>query len=471
MVSALTILNVALKVTLRNASLWLWDDVEFAYRVQHGSLYAHSPGYPGYMLLGRFSYLLYHHFTGQVPSEQPMILLSAILGGLIVLPAYFLIRTLLGKKQAAIGSLFIIINPFISQMSAYGMSDIPSVFFVTFSVALFYFGLKKDNLKILLLSAIAYGFSVQIRLTNFLLFPLFLVATLNRKQSLRNPRKCLVLFALVAVFSAFIGYAPLLCKLGPRGFFKFMTQYHQENAVNYTVEVMKERILFATKDLTDWITPLAGIMCLVGFHLLFLRRRPLFYDFSVWILSYVSFSLLYGPIPQFNRFCLPIYPALSLLFAHALERPITKVDRMLRGKWKLKKLSGLASFGLMLLVFVSMTVWSLPTYDGLQYWSHSQSPAKKFSLWINETVPYDSVIVAGEYCWVVKYYTNLPNSIWGSDPSWVSYSVNKELRNGRHVFIVSTHLKKCEFLTEKFDLEIYAQFDNRLKLYQILPES
>lgn len=97
--------NLGLKIVLRNASLSQWDDVEYAWRVQHGTLYAHTPGYPGYMVLGRAFYLLTSFITG-ADSGQAMILLSAIFGGLLVIPVYLLIRTLLGKKEAIIGSLF-----------------------------------------------------------------------------------------------------------------------------------------------------------------------------------------------------------------------------------------------------------------------------------------------------------------------------------------------------------------------------
>ena len=54
----LVIISLGLRIILRNASLSVWDDVEYAFRVQHGSLYAHSPGYPGYMIIGRAFYLL-----------------------------------------------------------------------------------------------------------------------------------------------------------------------------------------------------------------------------------------------------------------------------------------------------------------------------------------------------------------------------------------------------------------------------
>jgi len=191
--SILLSLGLGLRIVLRNATLTLWDDVEFTWRVQVGQMYAHSPGYPGYIALGRGFYLLMSSLGG-ANSAESMILLSAILGGLLVIPVYVLIRTLLGRNEAIVGSLFVIIIPIIADMSAQAMSDVTSVFFVTLAVCLLYFGLAKKNNKVLLLSAAICGFSVAVRLTNLLLFPFFIVAAYNYVPQMPNRKAFITLF-------------------------------------------------------------------------------------------------------------------------------------------------------------------------------------------------------------------------------------------------------------------------------------
>jgi 4-amino-4-deoxy-L-arabinose transferase-like glycosyltransferase len=470
--SVLVSLNLGLKIILRNASLSVWDDVEYAYRVQHGMLYAHSPGYPGYMVLGRAFYLVYSFLT-RATSEQSMILLSAIFGGLLVVPVYLLIRTLLGKKEAIIGSLFVILNSYLAEMSAQAMSDISSAFFVALAASLLYFGLSKKNNKVILLSAAVYGFSIAIRLTNLVLFPFFIVAAYNSMRRWPNNRTLIALFVSISVLFGVITYIPLLYEKGLSGFIGFLTEYHDVNAVTYTLENMKERTLLLTNNLVDSITPIASVICLIGMWQLYLKRKALFRDLFTWIFAYLFFSVLYGPATQMNRFSLPMYPASAVLFSYGLSGQISKLRRIFTGKKV--NISALIACGLLVLVFASIILWSLPTYSGLEYWSENPFPQKLVALWINRTVPTNSTIIGGSYCWVLQYYMDLPvptsRLIWGSDPSWVTYSVNRTLAEGNYVFIVSVQLESCKFLAENFEIRFYAKYDETLSLYEILPKS
>lgn len=474
--STLVSLNLALKILLRKASLSIWDDVEYAYRVQHGMLYAHSPGYPGYMILGRIFYLTYSFFTG-ASSEQSMILLSAVLGGLLVIPVYLLIRTLWGTKEAITGSLFVMLNPFLAEMSSQAMSDIPSVFFIALAVSLFYFGFSKNNMKIITFSAAVYGFSIAVRLTNLIALPFFLVAAYSRMRQSFNRTRALTLIALFLSISAFcsgITYIPLICEKGLNGFIGFLTEYHEVNQVSYTIVTLKERILFLTSNLIDSITPVASVICLLGLYQLFLKQKAIFRDFCIWIFTYLSFFVLYGPAVQMNRFSLPVYPVLAATFAYGLRDQFSKLKRTVREKRKANP-NTWVTFGFLFLIFSSIFVWSLPIYRDLEYWSrHSFSP-KLVALWIARTVPAESVIVCGSYCWVLQYYLDLPDPsprlIWGDDPSWVTYSINKSLAEGKRVFVVSEQVERCKFLAENFKLELYGQYDETLSLYEIFSRS
>jgi len=473
MLSILVSLNLGLKIALRNASLQIWDDVEYAYRVQHGMLYAHSPGYPGYMILGRIFYLIFSIFT-EARSEQSMILLSAIFGGLLVIPVYLLIRTLLGNREAIIGSLFVILNPYLAEMSSQALSDISSVFFVALGVSLLYFGLFKGNVKVILFSAAVYGFSIAIRLTNLIAFPFFLVAAYSRMRQWSNWRVLTALFLSISVFCGGITYTPLLYAKGLDGFISFLTEYHTVNEVTYTIVTMRERILLLISNLIDSITPVASVICLIGLYKLFLEHKALFRDLFIWIFAYLSFFVLYGPATQINRLSLPAYPAFAVVFAYGLKDQFSKLMKMPRTGRKLNPIT-LISCGFIILVFSSVIIWSVPTYRWLEYYSRNPFRPKLVALWINRTVPADSTIIGGPYCWVLQYYMDLPDPsprlIWSYDSSWITYSVNERLSEGRRVFTVSEVVERCDFLAENFKLELYAQYDGTLSLYEILPKS
>ncbi len=469
----LLFVNLVLKIVLRNASLSQWDDVEYSWRVQHGTLYAHTPGYPGYMVLGRAFYLFTSFICG-VDSGQAMILLSTIFGGLLVIPIYLLIRTLLGKKEAIIGALFVMLNPLIAEMSAQAMSDIISVFFITLAVSLLYFGLSAKNNKIILLSSVVFGFSVAIRLTNFMLFPFFVVATFSNMSQFPNRKAFFSLFLSILVFFSAIAYIPLVIEKGISGFIGFLTEYNGVNAVSYTFETMKIRTLVLTNDLISSVTPIACVFCLIGIYVLFLKRKVLFRDLLIWIIAFILLFLLYGnPTTQMNRYILPVYPALAVLFSYGLYISTSKLNWII--KQKKVKVRALTAYSLIVIVFASIVFFSLPTYQSLTYWSENQYPTKPIALWINQTVPANSTIIGGSFCWILQYYLDLPiptpRLIWDANPSWITYATNKSLANGNPVFIVSERLESYKFLTQNFDESFYARYNETLLLYEITPKS
>jgi 4-amino-4-deoxy-L-arabinose transferase-like glycosyltransferase len=402
-----------------------------------------------------------------------MVLLSAIFGGLLVIPVYLLIRTLLGRNEAIVGSLFVILNPFIADMSAQAMSDVTSVFFVTLAVCLLYFGLTKKNNKVILLSAAICGFSVAVRLTNLLLFPFFIVVAYINVPQMPNRKAFITLFISFMAFFGVIAYLPLLFELGFSGFVGFMTQYNASNAVSYTFETMMERTLVLGNNLFFSITPIASIISLVGIYQFFVKHKAILRDIFVWILPYLIFFLLYGPADHMNRFILPVYPALALLFTYGVFASISKLKKIVNVKKA--NFTTLTACSLVLLVFGSIIAFSLPTYGSLEYWSENPAPSKAIAYWINQTIPANSVIIGGQYCWVLAYYVDTPNCphaiIWNSDPSEVTHSINKSLAEGDCTFIVSDQLESYKFLIENFNVTFYAKYDETVSLYEILPKS
>ena len=470
-ISFLFIFGLVFKIALRNSSLTMWDDVEFTWRVQIGQFYAHSPGYPGYMVIGRGFYLLASALSG-LNAAQSMILLSAIFGALLVIPVYLLIRTVLGKRQAIVGSLFVILNPFIAEMSAQAMSDIVSVFFVTLAASLLYFGFSRKNNKIILLSAAICGFSVAVRLTNLLFFPFFIVVAYNYLPQLPSRKKLMALFVSFMAFFGAIAYLPLLFELGFRGFIGFMTMYGSSNAVLYTYDVMIQRLSILGNDLFYSVTPIASVIALVGIYQFILKRRALLRELAVWVLPYLIFFLLYGPADHMNRFILPVYPALALLFTFGMFTVFSKLKILRRIKFKVN-IKRWAAFGLILVVFGSIIVFSYPTYSSLEYYSINPYSSKPIAFWINQTLPAKYTIVGGSYCWVLQYYIHVPwpHLVWGNDPSWVTESVNTSLSQDCLAFTVTDELQSCKSISNNFNVTFYAKYDNTLSLDKLLPKT
>jgi hypothetical protein len=252
-----------------------------------------------------------------------------------------------------------------------------------------------------------------------------------------------------------------------------MTEYSASNAVSYTFETMTERTLVLGNDLFFSITPIASIISLVGIYQFFVKRKTILRDISVWVFPYLIFFLLYGPADHMNRFILPVYPALALLFTYGVFASISKLRKIMNVKKA--NLTTLTACGLVVLVFGSIIAFSLPTYSSLEYWSENPAPSKAIAYWINQTIPANSVVIGGQYCWVLAYYVDTPNYthliIWNSDPSEVTHSINTSLAEGDCAFIVSDQLASYKFLTENFNVTFYAKYNETLSLYEILPKS
>ena len=138
----LTVLALVSRVFLTTISLGEVDSGNFCNALKYGydisHFRPHAPGYPIFVLM---AWPLYLMTTDCITS---LALVSAVLGALVIIPFYLLVKTIVGGLIAFIGSVALIVNPLHWTFSEAMLSDVPSTFFVVLSAYLVYRGRSCD---------------------------------------------------------------------------------------------------------------------------------------------------------------------------------------------------------------------------------------------------------------------------------------------------------------------------------------
>ena len=138
----LIVLALISRVSLTTISLGEVDSGNFCNALKYGydiSLFRpHAPGYPIFVFM---AWPLYLVTTDCITS---FVLVSAVLGSLVVIPFYLLLKSIGGGLIAAVGSVALIANPLHWTFSGAMLSDVPSTFFVVLSAYLVYRGRSCD---------------------------------------------------------------------------------------------------------------------------------------------------------------------------------------------------------------------------------------------------------------------------------------------------------------------------------------
>ena len=129
----LMILALVSRVPLTTISIGEVDSGNFCNALKYGydvSLFRpHAPGYPIFVFLAWPLYLI----TGNCITS--LALVSAVLGALVVIPFYLLLKAIGGILIAFVGSVALIANPLHWAFSEAMLSDVPSTFFVVLSAS------------------------------------------------------------------------------------------------------------------------------------------------------------------------------------------------------------------------------------------------------------------------------------------------------------------------------------------------
>lgn len=206
---------VAFLLRLQFISPWLedWDSVQFAQAMHEFSLILHQPhppGYPLYILLGKFFLLPLGN------DNLALSFLSVLLGSLTVVPLYLLSKKMFGNKIAAISSLIFIITPVHWTLSEVALTNIPGQFFLLFIIYLLFNFL--NNKKAIILISGLFGLMLGIRFTEF---PIMVSLTILVIFYHRNLKLALYSF-LLFIIGISIWLIPLVLITG---FDQFLSSY------------------------------------------------------------------------------------------------------------------------------------------------------------------------------------------------------------------------------------------------------
>lgn len=156
----------------------------------------HPPGYPIYIFMA----WTLKAIVGD--ALLSLTLVSAILGSLAAIPFYLLLRDMLGRGMAVLGTLLFLVNPLIWSVSESALSDAPSMFFAVMVAWLSYKG--RHSNAAFLLAVIASSLAIGVRQPNaaLLILPAFSLAYrlfVTRNLSWRLPLAGASLFTITTL--------------------------------------------------------------------------------------------------------------------------------------------------------------------------------------------------------------------------------------------------------------------------------
>ena len=165
---ALFALALSTRLPLLSVSLDEVDAANFHNALAYGYnvpwLRPHAPGYPVYMFMG----WIFQGF-GNDPLRS-LTLLSAILGSLVVIPFFLLVREIAGTKISVLATMLFIVNPLVWSLSEAALSDTPSMFFGVLLAWLSFRARHSD--RAFLFACVVASLAIGIRQPNMALLPL-----------------------------------------------------------------------------------------------------------------------------------------------------------------------------------------------------------------------------------------------------------------------------------------------------------
>lgn len=186
----LIIFSFAIRFYFRSNYLDDWDSVQFVMGLEEYSIPAHQPhppGYPLYIFIGH----IFYFFIGD--SLTTFTLISAIFGTLALIPTYLISKEIFDERVGLLSAVLLSFAPAQMLFSEVVMTDIVSLFFVTFTAYLLYLGIRST--KYLYFGALMVGITAGIRMTDIIMVTMLLLILLYMKDL----RKCFISGLLVLI--------------------------------------------------------------------------------------------------------------------------------------------------------------------------------------------------------------------------------------------------------------------------------
>lgn len=138
----------------------------------------HPPGYPVYVFMGNLV---------RLALGDPMLslcVLSALLGSLAVVPFYWLLDDIVGRRFAVAGALVFIVQPLGWSFSETALGDVPAMCVAVWMAWISY--RARDNMRVFLVACIVASLMVGVRQSSLALVPLLLVPIVYRQGPWRQ---------------------------------------------------------------------------------------------------------------------------------------------------------------------------------------------------------------------------------------------------------------------------------------------
>ena len=314
---AITIFSLIIHLIYRAPYLEDWDSVQFALGLHQYSVILHQPhppGYPIYILFGKFIYL----FTKS--DIQSLTFLSALFGSLAIIPLFFLTKKMFSPTVAYIASIIFVLLPIEWLLSEVANSNITGLFF-TLILAYFIYTWSRTptKFKTVILGALA-ALVLGIRFTDFPVIIALLGVFIIKKHSWKYSLYLLASF----IISISLWLIPLLIITGPIEFYgayrevaNYVTWHDTLLGQSYTFKhLIKVRIEYLWQLLQSAYTQIFIFISIFSFFIFCLkkeiRKQFYFYFLLTWFFSYfIPLVFFYNlELPQYT---LPLLPPLVII--------------------------------------------------------------------------------------------------------------------------------------------------------------
>lgn len=303
-----------------------WDSVQFALALHDYSIVSHQPhppGYPIYILLGRFINIF---FSNDI---KTLTFISALFSSLSIIPLFFLAKKIFNQTTAILTISFFVFIPLVWILSEVALTDIPGLFFII-TVAYLIYITKNNNTNFILVSLLS-GLILGFRTNNIsIIISLLFLVWLHR----RDIKLALLSFTFFLCGIA-IWLIPLIIITGLNQFlfsYSVITKYviwhdiflGNNLGIKSIVKIKLEQFWYLLK---ISYSPLFSLISLITFIYIYAQRKKwrLFeYQFlGIWIIAQL--------IPQFTvfnlempRHLLPLFPPLLILISSIFAKIIKR---------------------------------------------------------------------------------------------------------------------------------------------------
>ena len=355
----LIIFSFAIRFYFRSNYLDDWDSVQFVMGLEEYSIPAHQPhppGYPLYIFIGR----IFYFFIGD--SLTTFTLISAIFGTLALIPTYLISKEIFDERVGLLSAVLLSFAPAQMLFSEVVMTDIVSLFFVTFTAYLLYLGIKST--KYLYFGALMVGITAGIRMTDIIMVAMLLLILLY----IRDLKKCFISGLLVLMgISAWL--VPVILHTGLDTLISVQrSQWSYASGEASTlsslgglslVNLFLTFKIYINLLIDGWsYAILVFILAVFALLSIILRRNTNItsntLQFGVifitcWLLIYVLFSNFFNLL-YISRYLLPQFPPMAIIFSVSIFRLVD----MQHTKWFKNILSSIFLISIIFMGFQGM---------------------------------------------------------------------------------------------------------------------